>query len=149
MRKCRPWIWVTLDATRGCWWCRSRLGSAADLVPQPNVSLPAAVGGGRAETEAVSRFFENDHFDFTDILTPQCDATLERLRQHKVVVLAQDTSEIDLTRPNQQVEGAGPRDDGTRRGCLLHALHAFTDSGVSLGTAGAKTWTRVDQPPSA
>ena len=99
MRKCRPWIWVTLDATRGCWWCRSRLGSAADLVPQPNVSLPAAVGGGRAETEAVSRFFENDHFDFTDILTPPCDATLERIRAERVVVLAQETSEMDLTRP--------------------------------------------------
>ena len=42
----------------------------ADLAPQPTVSLPAAVGGGRAETEAVYRFFENDHFDFTDILTP-------------------------------------------------------------------------------
>lgn len=118
----------------------------ADLAPQPTVSLPAAVGGGRAETEAVYRFFENDHFDFTDILTPHCDATLERFREHKVVVLAQDTSEIDLTRPKQQVEGTGPLDKGTRRGCLLHATHAFTESGVSLGTAGAETWARVDQP---
>ena len=121
----------------------------ADLAPQPTVSLPAAVGGGRAETEAVYRFFENDHFDFTDILTPHCDATLERVRQHKVVVLAQDTSEIDLTRPKQQVEGTGPLDGGTRRGCLLHAMHAFTDSGVSLGTARAETWARADQSPSA
>lgn len=118
----------------------------ADLAPQPTVSLPTAVGGGRAETEAVYRFFENDHFDFTDILTPHCDATLERLREHKVVVLVQDTSEIDLTRPKQQVEGTGPLDEGTRRGCLLHAMHAFTESGVSLGTAGAETWARVDPP---
>ena len=121
----------------------------ADLTTQPSVSLPAAVGGGRAETEAVYRFFENDHFDFSDILTPHCDATLERIRQHKVVVVAQDTSEIDLTRPKQQVQGAGPLDEGTRRGCLLHALHVFTEAAVSLGTVGAETWARVDQPRGA
>lgn len=118
----------------------------ADLTTQPTVSLPAAVGGGRAETEAVYRFFENNHFDFSDILTPHCDATLERIRQHKVVVVAQDTSEIDLTRPKQQVQGAGPLDEGTRRGCLLHALQVFTEAAVSLGTVGAETWARVDQP---
>ncbi len=79
--------------------CDQRLMTVlADLAPQPTVSLPAAVGGGRAETEAVYRFFENDHIDFADILTPHCDATLERIREHKVVVIAQDTSEIDLTR---------------------------------------------------
>ena len=121
----------------------------ADLAPQPSVSLPAAVGGGRAETEAVYRFFDNDHFDFTDILTPHCDATLERFREHQVVILAQDTSEIDLTRPRQQVEGAGPLDEGPRRGCLLPALQGFTEAAVSLGTVGAETWARVDQPRGA
>ena len=121
----------------------------ADLAPQPTVSLPAAVGGGRAETEAVYRFFENDHFDFTDILTPHCDATLERIRAQKVVVVAQETSEIDLTRPKPQVQGAGPWDEGARRGCLWHALHAFTEAAVSRGTVGAETWARVDPPRGA
>ena len=128
----------------------------ADLAPRPSVSLPAAVGGGRAETEAVYRCWENDHlrclendhFDFTDILTPHCDATRKRFREHQVVVLAQETSEMDLTRPQQQVEGAGPLDEGPRRGCLWQALPAFTEAAVALGTVGAETGARVDQPRS-
>ena len=51
-----------------------------------------------------------------------------------------------LTRPQQQVAGAGPLDEGPRRGCLWPALQAFTEAAVSLGTVGAETWARVDQP---
>ena len=39
-------------------------------------------------------------------------------------------------------------DGWARRGCFLHAMHSVTYSGVSLGTAGAETWTRGDHPPS-
>ncbi len=42
------------------------------------------------------------------------------------------------------------RGRGTKgRGCLLHALQAFTAAGVSLGTVGAEAWARVDQPRGA
>ena len=117
-----------------------------DLAMQPVVSIPAAVNGGRAETEAVYRFFENDAFEFGDILTPHCEATLRRIRAEKVVVIAQDTSEIDLTRPQQQVFGAGPLDEGSRRGCFLHAQHAFTTEALALGSVAALTWARADEP---
>ena len=38
------------------------------------------------------------------------------------MILVQDTTETNLTRPEQQVVGAGPLDGGTRRGALLHPL---------------------------
>jgi hypothetical protein len=63
------------------------------------------------------------------------------------VILAQDTTEIDLTRPDQQVVGAGPLDGGARRGVFLHLLHAFTPDGTSLGTVHAKAWARDAAPP--
>jgi len=61
-----------------------------------------------------------------------------------VVVLAQDTTEVDVTRPVRQVTGAGPLDGGVRRGALLHPLHAFTPDGTPLGTLQAVAWTRPD-----
>jgi hypothetical protein len=40
-------------------------------------------------------------------------------------LLVQDTTEIDVTRPEQQVAGAGPLDGDSRRGALLHLMHDF------------------------
>src|SRR5205085_2393178 len=66
---------------------------------------------------------------------------------HPVVVLAQDTTEIDLTRPEQQMAGAGPLDGGPRRGLFLHTLQAFTPDGTALGMLHQENWTRSDEGP--
>jgi hypothetical protein len=66
--------------------------------------------------------------------------------EQPVVVLAQDTTELDFTRPQQQVVGAGPMDGSKRRGAFLHPLCAFTPDGVPLGTVAAHAWTRPDEP---
>ena len=58
------------------------------------------------------------------------------------MLLVQDTTELDLTRPVQQVAGAGPMDCETRRGAFLHPLMAFRPDGVPLGTVWQKTWAR-------
>jgi hypothetical protein len=55
--------------------------------------------------------------------------------------------EIDLTRPERQVQGAGPLDGGTRRGALLHVICAFTPDGTPLGVVQAIPWTRDDDEP--
>ena len=114
----------------------------ADLAAMPAASIPAAVGGGRAETEAAYRLFENEAVEFEAILAPHHQATLERVRQQRTVVVPQDTSEIDLTRMDQQVQGAGPLDDSARRGCFLHPLSAFSPEGIPLGTLWVECWTR-------
>src|ERR1700719_191153 len=89
------------------------------LGSRPNLSIPAACGG-RAEMEAAYRFFDNDKVTFDKVLQPHIARTLQRLAEQKVALLVQDTSEIDLTRPEQEVTGAGEL-DGARRGFLLHA----------------------------
>lgn len=118
----------------------------AQLAARPTASIPAACGG-RAEMEAAYRLFDNDQVSFDNILQPHHEATRRRIGGQPVVILAQDTTEIDLTRPEQQVRGAGPIDGGTRRGALLHALHAFTPDGTPLGTLHARPWTRDESPP--
>ena len=117
----------------------------SDLAAMPAASIPAAVGGGRAETEAAYRFFDNPNVEFEAILAPHRDSTLQRMRQYETVIIAQDSSELDLTRPEEQVKGAGPLDSGSRRGCFIHPLLALTPEGVPLGTLRTECWTR-DEP---
>jgi transposase-like protein/transposase Tn5 family protein len=118
----------------------------SQLAARPTASIPAACGG-RAEMEAAYRLFDNERVTFGDILQPHQEATRRRVAGQPVVIVAQDTTEIDLTRPEQQVVGAGPLDGASRRGALLHALHAFTPDGTPLGTLHAAAWAREDAPP--
>jgi hypothetical protein len=116
----------------------------AQLGEHPTASIPAACGGYN-EMTAAYRFFDNDRVDYDDILKPHIDATRRRVAAQPVVVLPQDTTEVDVTRPQQQVVDAGPLDDGARRGVQLHLMHAFTPDGTPLGTLGATMWTRDDE----
>jgi hypothetical protein len=118
----------------------------SQLAARPTASIPTACGG-RAEMEAAYRLFDNDQVTFDNILQAHQEATRRRLAEQPVVILAQDTTELDLTRPEQQVVGAGPLDGATRRGAFLHVLHAFTPDGTPLGTVQATAWARANGPP--
>lgn len=110
----------------------------------PQASIPAACGGW-AETQAAYRFFDNKKVSFDRLLEPHIEATYRRVKDHSVVILSQDTTEIDLTRPTQQVQGAGYLSVNSRRGAFLHPLLAFTAEGTPLGTVYAEAWTREEQ----
>lgn len=110
----------------------------------PNLSIPGAMKV-RAGTDASYRFFQNKRVTPEAILEPHICATKERIRHSRVALLVQDTTEIDLTRPQQQVEGAGPLDGNKRMGTLYHPLMAFNDQGLSLGTVWSKTWVREEE----
>src|SRR5258707_5267338 len=83
------------------------------LSDKPSLSIPAACQG-RAETIAAYRFFDNAKTDAAGVLKPHHDATVERIRAHEVVLVAQDTSEIELTRQQERV--GGPLNDESRWG---------------------------------
>jgi hypothetical protein len=108
---------------------------------RPNLSIPAACGG-RAEMEAAYRFFDNAKVTFEKVLQPHMERTRVRMAAQQVALLVQDTSEMDVTRPEQEVVGAGDL-DGSRRGFLLHEMQAFTTDGTPLGTAWAEILNRT------
>lgn len=83
------------------------------LSDKPSLSIPAACGGA-AETAAAYRFFDNDKSDAAKVLQPHRQATLERVRSQAVVIAAQDTTELDLTRKEEKV--GGPLNDINRWG---------------------------------
>jgi hypothetical protein len=117
------------------------LGQLSD---RPSASIPSACGG-HAEMTAAYRLFDNEKVTFNNILQPHAQATRQRIIAQPVVILAQDTTEVDLTRPGQVVSGVGPLDGNTRVGALLHLLHAFTPDGTPLGTVDALAWVRDEE----
>ena len=111
------------------------------LGERPNISIPAALKT-RADIEACYRFFNNQRVTPETILQPHLECTRRRIEQLDFVLLVQDTTEIELTRPEQQVQGAGPMDCQSRRGAFFHPMIAFDDDGVPLGLVGQRSWTR-------
>jgi len=113
-----------------------------ELGNRPNLSIPAACGG-RAEMKAAYRFFNNEKVTFDKVIEPHVNCTIKRMAAHKVVLIPQDTTEVDVTRPEQQVKGIGDL-DGSRRGFLLHEMQAFTPDGIPLGTVWAEMLNRTE-----
>ena len=116
------------------------------LSGRPSASIPSACGG-YAETAAAYRLFDNEKVTLDKVLAPHHAATRRRMADQPVVVLAQDTTEIDVTRPERQMAGAGPLGDGPRRGLFLHVLHAFTPDGTALGTVYQECRVRDSDGP--
>ena len=139
-------------------WCREELETAdfgdqrlnervvqvlESLADRPTASIPAALGG-RSELEAAYRFFDNDKVTLEKVLQAHFHVTTKRCTEQRIVLCAQDTSELDFSRPQQQVSGAGPLASPNRRGALLHANLAFAEDGTPLGAIGAKIWAREE-----
>jgi len=132
----------------GCQFGDARLTKRAKVLAdalsqKPNVSIPAALQF-KADIEACYRFFNNEKVTPEKILQPHIERTHERINQIDFVLLVQDTTELDLTRPEQQVAGAGPMDSSSRRGAFHHPMIAFDAAGVPLGIVGQKNWTRQE-----
>jgi hypothetical protein len=111
------------------------------LGEKPSMSIPSACDG-RAEMEAAYRFFDNKNVSAQEIFDSHARATVKRIRGTKIVLLVQDTTEIDLTRPDSKVEGAGPLNSDSQLGGLYHPMMAFEPSLVPLGTVWNKRWVR-------
>lgn len=120
----------------------ARVLKMADVLEDnPGRSIPSAFVT-RADWEACYRFFDNDSVSEAALVKPHIQATQARVSEWDVALLVQDTTELDLTRPKQQVSGAGPMDCESRRGAFFHPLMAFNVDGVPLGLVGMQSWTR-------
>jgi Transposase Tn5 dimerisation domain/Transposase DNA-binding len=108
---------------------------------KPSLKFPAGCNG-RAEVKAAYRFIDNEHVTFHSILNPHHDATIERIREQPVVLIPQDTTELDLTRPHEIMVGAGPLNDSSRVGFYTHVSLAMTPEHLVLGVVEAVIWAR-------
>lgn len=121
---------------------RRLLGLARDFFARPTAQIPEACGS-KAKTKAAYRFFDQPAVNLENILAPHREQTLQRVRQHPVILAVQDTTELDYT-AHPETEGLGPI--GNHRahvqGLLLHPTLAFTPSGLPLGLLEVQCWVR-------
>jgi hypothetical protein len=96
----------------------------------------------KAALDGAYRFMNNPKVSPESLLSPHIERSIERTAKHPKIILVQDTTEIELTKPVQQVDGAGPLDDEEHRGFFLHPLMAYTTQGVPLGLVNNIHWTR-------
>lgn len=106
-------------------------------------STPAACKNA-ARLEGTYRLVNNKTVPIDAILKAHNDAAIARSAEHPVVILAQDTTVCDITKPQRQVRGAGPLESRDKRGFFIHPLYAVTDDGLVLGLVDQCLWTRQD-----
>jgi hypothetical protein len=106
---------------------------------KPNESIPAACGGW-ADINAAYRFFDNDKVTPAKVLAPHRAAMIERCAPHEVVLVAQDTSELELTRAQEKV--GGPLGDEEHWGIHVHPSLVMTPEQIPLGILHVHMWTR-------
>jgi len=109
------------------------------LGANPDASCNAACDGW-SDTLAAYRFFDNKSVRPEDILKPHLEATKRRMQEHSVVLIAQDTTELDYSdHPPADARCLNKED---RLGLYDHTHLAVAPSGLSLGVVGVEYFDR-------
>lgn len=122
---------------------KSRLGQVlSQLSREPERSIPGACKQW-GDVLGAYRFFDNDRVQVADILSGHKSATLARMADQQVVLVAQDTTFLSFER-QQAKEGFGTIKETVRDEHLLHVNVAFTAGRVNLGVLSAQLWQRPE-----
>jgi hypothetical protein len=115
---------------------------AQDFFGCPQGSIPEACRE-KSRTMGAYRFFQNTKVTMDVLLTAHTEATIERIRQHRIVLAPQDTTTLVYT-THPMTEGLGPISHKADRaiGLLLHDTMAFSEEGDPLGVLDAQCWAR-------
>lgn len=113
-----------------------------DFYHRSQANIPEACGS-QAATMGAYRFFQNEQVSQEVVLAAHREATVERMREHPLVLAPNDTTFINYS-AHPMTEGLGPlrnqKDDQV--GILLHDTLAFTPQGTPLGVLDAQFWVR-------
>jgi hypothetical protein len=112
------------------------------LAADPQASVNAACNGWD-ETQAAYRFFNNPHAQPEEILQAHARATRRRIEQEPVVLVAQDTTELDYTK--HPPKDAGVLNKADRFGLYDHSHIAFTPEKLCLGVLDAEFFDRTPE----
>src|SRR6202012_1926803 len=113
---------------------RRRLQMIATAFAQkPTAPIPQACPNA-AETKAAYRFLGNAAIAAAALRQAHHQATLERVRTHRVVLAVQDTTTLNYS-THPQTSGLGPIGSHSPKtiGLLLHSTLALTPTGAPLG----------------
>ena len=103
------------------------------LAAKPTMSIPSACSSW-SETVAGYRFLANDDVTWEGLLAPHWACSRTRIACHKVVLMLQDTTELDFN--GQSIEGLGPLSYEAQRGLYVHPTYAVSTHPEPLGGSG-------------
>jgi hypothetical protein len=110
------------------------------IFASPVGSLQTACKGW-AETIAAYRFFNNEKVTEAALLAPHKEATMQRVKAQKRVLVIQDTTEIDYS-TKKELEGKGPLNYEERQGFFAHSQYVVTPERLPMGIWGTKIYAR-------
>ncbi len=111
-----------------------------DLAAQPNESVPQA-SRDQAAMQATYEFWANRRIEAREIIAAHREATLERMKEHTVVLAIQDKTELDLGERKRTI-GLGAISNQAGKGLHVHNVLAVSELGVPLGLLEQKVWAR-------
>lgn len=123
--------------------------TAQILGDQPEKSIPDTCPDW-STTKATYNFFANEVVSNEGILASHRFNTIERMKQHPLVLLIQDTSALNFT-THKSTKGLGPyTTDQKTLGLLMHSVLAVSSDGVPLGLLYQNFWSReISEIPKA
>lgn len=122
---------------------RRLMSLASDFFDHPGELVPDACNGSKAKIKGAYRFFDNERVDMQSILLPHKLATIERMKDHEVVLAPQDTTTLNYT-AHPCSEGMGPigSEADKAQGLIVHDTMAFSEQGTPLGLLDVQCWAR-------
>jgi len=140
----QQWAHVDLGDQRRT---RRALDIGTKMAAQPEASLPNQMGS-RAALRGAYRLLNQPAVSLAALLTPHWQATLQAAGQAPLVLMVEDTTELDYT-AHPHTRGLGPIGDGRGQGLLLHStLAVLPDTRSVLGLAHAQVVLRTPTPAS-
>ncbi len=112
------------------------------LAADPQASVNSACDGW-SDTMAAYRFFDNQAVEPNQILQPHIDASKRRMSEHPVVLILQDTTELDFSAHPPIDAGCLNKDD--RFGLYDHTHLAVTPERLCLGVVGQEQFDRTPE----
>lgn len=112
------------------------------LAANPEASINSACEGW-TDTLAAYRFFDNPAVAPEKILQPHSEATVRRMREQPVVLMIQDTTELDFTR--HPPHDAQCLNKPSRFGLYDHTHLAATPDGLCLGVVDQEQFARTPE----
>lgn len=120
-----------------------RSGSILEaLAANPQASVNSACEGW-GDTLAAYRFFKNHSITPEQILQPHVAATVRRMNEHPIVLILQDTTELDFT--SHPPDDAKCLNQEDRFGLYDHTHLAVTPEQLCLGVVGSEVFDRAPE----
>ncbi|WP_341530800.1 hypothetical protein WKK05_16925 [Nostoc sp. UHCC 0302] len=94
-----------------------------------------------AAAQGAYEFWSNPRIKPSEILAAHTATTVERIKGHSIVLVIQDTTELDFS-DHRSKRGMGALSKSTAKGLKVHTILAASVKGVPLGVLDQKIWAR-------